>query len=67
MENSTRSRRTFIKSAAATSIALGFVGLDGVASNNAVVVPGVQNKIGATVLNAMPRSVRRFALDKIPR
>ena len=42
-------------------------GLRGVAANRAVVVPGAKNKIGAGVLNVSPGSVRRFALDKLPR
>lgn len=42
-------------------------GLDGVRANRAVVVPGVKNKIGATAINALPGSVRRFLLSKMPR
>ena len=42
-------------------------GLRGVAANRAVVVPGAKNKIGAGVINVLPGSVRRFALDKLPR
>jgi short-subunit dehydrogenase len=41
-------------------------GLAGIEKNTAVVIPGVQNKVGAMVFNAMPRRVRRFALDKLP-
>jgi short-subunit dehydrogenase len=41
-------------------------GLRGVAANRTVVVPGAKNKIGASVINALPGSVRRFALDKLP-
>ncbi len=42
-------------------------GLRGVAANRAVVVPGAKNKVGAGVINVLPGSVRRFALDKLPR
>ncbi len=42
-------------------------GLRGVAANRTVVVPGAKNKIGASVINVMPGSLRRFALDKFPR
>jgi len=42
-------------------------GLRGVAANRTVVVPGVKNKIGAGVINVLPGSLRRFALDKLPR
>lgn len=41
-------------------------GLDGVAKNRAVVVPGLQNRVGATVLDVMPGSVRRFAVGRFP-
>ena len=39
-------------------------GLAGVAANRTVVVPGVQNKIGASMIQALPRSVVRFAVDR---
>jgi short-subunit dehydrogenase len=42
-------------------------GLRGIAANRTVVVPGAKNKIGAGVINVLPGSVRRFALDKLPR
>lgn len=42
-------------------------GLDGVAANTAVVIPGVQNKVGAALIQAMPRRVRRFAMSRLPR
>lgn len=40
-------------------------GLDGIAANRAVVVPGVSNRIGAGVINAMPGSIRRFAVARM--
>jgi short-subunit dehydrogenase len=42
-------------------------GLRGVAANKAVVVPGAKNRLGASLLNALPGAVRRFALAKMPR
>ena len=42
-------------------------GLDGIAANRTVVVPGAFNKMGAAMVNALPGNVRRFALDKLPR
>ena len=42
-------------------------GLRGVAANRTVVVPGAKNKLGAGVINVLPGSLRRFALDKLPR
>ena len=41
-------------------------GLAGVAANRTVVVPGVQNKIGASMINLLPRSVVRFAMERFP-
>lgn len=41
-------------------------GLAGVARNSAVVIPGVQNKMGAAVINAMPRRLVRFAMGHLP-
>lgn len=40
-------------------------GLAGIAKNTAIVIPGAQNKVGALVLNSMPRRLRRFAVDKL--
>ena len=40
-------------------------GLDGVAKNRVVVVPGTTNRIGASVINALPASLRRFAVGKL--
>lgn len=40
-------------------------GLAGIAKNTAIVVPGAKNKVGALVINAMPRRLRRFVLDKL--
>lgn len=42
-------------------------GLDGIAANRTVVVPGVSNRIGAGVINALPGSVRRFAVGRMAR
>jgi len=42
-------------------------GLAGVAANRAVVVPGVKNKVGASLINLLPGRARRFAMDKFPR
>jgi short-subunit dehydrogenase len=42
-------------------------GLRGVAANRTVVVPGVMNRLGAATVNALPGTVRRFALSKLPR
>ncbi len=42
-------------------------GLEAIAKNRTVVVPGATNKVGAALINALPGSVRRFAIDKIPR
>lgn len=42
-------------------------GLGGVAANRTVVVPGTKNKVGAAMINALPGSVRRFAVGRIPR
>lgn len=42
-------------------------GLAGVAANRAVVVPGAKNKVGASLINALPRAARRFVVDKFPR
>lgn len=41
-------------------------GLAGIAKNTAIVVPGAKNKVGTALINAMPRRLRRFALDKLP-
>lgn len=42
-------------------------GLSGVARNRTVVVPGATNRLAAATVNALPGSVRRFALSKLPR
>lgn len=42
-------------------------GLRGVAANRAVVVPGVPNKVGASVINVLPSAVRRFTVAKLAR
>lgn len=42
-------------------------GLQGIAANRAVVVPGVTNRIAASAVNALPGAARRFALSKLPR
>jgi len=42
-------------------------GLAGVAANRAVVVPGMTNKLGAGVINVLPGSLRRFAVNRLPR
>jgi short-subunit dehydrogenase len=42
-------------------------GLRGIAANKAVVIPGAKNRVGASVLNALPGALRRFALAKLPR
>ena len=41
-------------------------GLAGVARNSAIVVPGVQNKVGAAMINVMPRRAMRFAMRRLP-
>ena len=40
-------------------------GLAGVAANTAVVVPGAQNRMGATLLNSLPGRVRRPLLSRV--
>jgi short-subunit dehydrogenase len=40
-------------------------GLDGIAKNRPVVVPGAMNRIGAATINALPRPLRRRAVTKL--
>lgn len=40
-------------------------GLDGLSKNRVVVIPGATNRLGASVINAMPASLRRFAVGKL--
>lgn len=42
-------------------------GLQGVDRNRAVVVPGALNKVGASVINALPGSLRRVVVERIAR
>lgn len=42
-------------------------GLAGIAANRTVVVPGVPNRIGASLIDVMPGSLRRFAVGKMLR
>ncbi|MEO1056815.1 MAG: SDR family NAD(P)-dependent oxidoreductase, partial [Actinomycetota bacterium] len=42
------------------------IGLDGVAANKAVVVPGAKNRVGSSLVNAMPGSLRRFVGARMP-
>ncbi|WP_040495565.1 SDR family NAD(P)-dependent oxidoreductase [Ilumatobacter nonamiensis] len=42
-------------------------GLDGIATNRTIVVPGVANRIGATAIDVMPGALRRFAVGKMAR
>lgn len=41
-------------------------GLAGVDRNAALVVPGAQNKVGAAMINLMPRRAVRFAMRRLP-
>lgn len=41
-------------------------GLAGVARNSAIIVPGMQNKVGAAMINVMPRRAVRFAMRRLP-
>ncbi|MEM9517540.1 MAG: SDR family NAD(P)-dependent oxidoreductase [Actinomycetota bacterium] len=41
-------------------------GLAGVATNKAVVVSGAKNRVGSSVVNAMPGSLRRFVAARMP-
>ena len=43
------------------------VGLAGLAANKPVVVPGAKNRVGASMINAMPGAVRRFVVSRLPR
>jgi short-subunit dehydrogenase len=43
------------------------IGLDGVRTNRAVVVPGAKNRLGAAAINALPGAVRRLVMSKLPR
>ncbi len=50
-----------------TSAEVAEAGLRGVAANRVVVVPGIANRVGVGVINAVPASVRRYAVERMAR
>lgn len=50
-----------------TAAEVAAAGLLGVERNRAVVVPGALNKVGASLMNALPGRVRRFVVARLPR
>lgn len=50
-----------------TSQEVAAAGLLGVERNRAVVVPGAANKVGASLMNALPARVRRFVVGRLLR
>ena len=43
------------------------IGLAGIAANKPVVVPGAKNRVGASMINALPGAARRFVVSRLPR
>ncbi|MGA9278772.1 SDR family NAD(P)-dependent oxidoreductase [Ilumatobacter sp.] len=50
-----------------TAEEVAIAGLRGVAANRVIVVPGTTNRIGASLINALPGSARRFAVGRLAR
>lgn len=50
-----------------SAVEVATAGLEGIADNRTVVVPGVPNRIGASLIDVMPGSLRRFAVGKLTR